>query len=286
MTQSRRSIEQQLANLPPTGPRPALLRPAVGKIVGAGVALGLVVALVGGCGEMITYSKDSRKAGQASLQAGQLNDAAGAFRDAIRQNPRDFRSYRYLAQTYHKLGQDGEAVLNYKLSLQTQALSDAGKDDKAFRQETIEQLASLLAQSDPQDIEINRLQSEAATDTDGEKYYILARTFAHRGDPDTALSMYAQAMQQNPASAPIARDYGLYLEQLGQRDAAVPVLEQAYRLDPANTQIDAALRRVGIIPGPSLMDENQLAKPLIPTGPLPAVPLPGRTPPPLPLPPG
>ncbi|MBV8782448.1 MAG: hypothetical protein JO353_13715, partial [Phycisphaerae bacterium] len=45
----------------------------------------------------------------------------------------------------------------------------------------------------------------------------------------------------------------------------------AYALNSTDNQVNAALRRIGIIPGPSIMDQDALAKPLLPRGPLPEV---------------
>ncbi len=51
---------------------------------------------------------------------------------------------------------------------------------------------------------------------------------------------------------------------------------RAYQLNrrlnkPEDQQVDAALRRGDIIPGPALMEEKDLSKPIVPLGPLPEV---------------
>jgi len=51
----------------------------------------------------------------------------------------------------------------------------------------------------------------------------------------------------------------------------VPVVEQ-------RTELERALRRIGIVPGPGLLNEDQLARPVIPKGPIPTVRVPNVLP--------
>ena len=44
--------------------------------------------LAAGCGEYITFSKQSRARGLQYMETNQTEEAKGAFRDAVRQNPR------------------------------------------------------------------------------------------------------------------------------------------------------------------------------------------------------
>src|SRR3954465_14626568 len=62
----------------------------------------LVAPLIGsgGCADMVTFSKDSRQKGIQQYAEGNYQDAAGSFQNAIRQDPRDFRSHFYLAESY------------------------------------------------------------------------------------------------------------------------------------------------------------------------------------------
>jgi tetratricopeptide (TPR) repeat protein len=90
------------------------------------------------------------------------------------------------------------------------------------------------------------------------------------GDADSAIDTYQQAALIDRKDFAIAKDYGLYLEQIpGKRDEAVRQLKKAYQLNNKDPEVAAALRRVGIVPGPSLKEQEQLAKPSVPKGPLP-----------------
>jgi hypothetical protein len=90
-------------------------------------------------------------------------------------------------------------------------------------------------------------------------------------------------MTQNPASFDIAKDAGLYLVQIEQKPRAEAALRKAYRLKDTDEAVNNALRRLGVVPGPALKEENELRKPLIPRGPLPEA-FPEKNRPPLPVP--
>src|SRR5204862_8200198 len=80
-----------------------------------------------------------------------------------------------------------------------------------------------------------------------------------------------RAAKLDPNSFYITKEYGLYLERLGQKPQATPLLKRAYAMNPQDEQLAQALRRLGIVPGPSLKDQSALAKPVLPPGPLPPV---------------
>ena len=107
-----------------------------------------------------------------------------------------------------------------------------------------------------------------------EDSWLSAKVNRYLGDADAAVESYTQAALQDPSDFYIAKDYALYLEELGQGETADTQLRRAYRLNPKDPEIAAALRRVGTEPGPSLKEKKQLAQPPIPQGPLPELKMP------------
>ena len=83
-----------------------------------------------------------------------------------------------------------------------------------------------------------------------------------------ALENYQRASNLDVRNFDILKEYGLYLQQAGQRQQAINILERAYRVNTQDQQVAAALRQNGIVPGPSLKEKNELAGPIIPKGPL------------------
>jgi Tfp pilus assembly protein PilF len=235
-------------------------------------ALTVIIALAG-CqgGEIISRNPKSRAAGMRDFNDGNYADAAGSFRDAIRSDPRDYKSQFYLAQCYENLKQYQQAVQAYKASLDAQPLSLAGKEDVAGRIKTTEALAQCISKSDNRDGEINALEASAKANNSARDWMLLAMIYRNRGDADSALDAFNRAFLITPKDFVITKQYGLYLEQVGQKQKATFTLKKAYALNQTDEQVNDALRRLNVVPGPALKDEAALVKPPLPEGPLPEV---------------
>src|SRR5882724_7748866 len=79
------------------------MRAAIASLL---VSLSLISS---GCTEALTYANKSREEGQRLYDQHYYADAAGAFRNSIRQDPRDFRSQYYLGLCYDELKQHHQA---------------------------------------------------------------------------------------------------------------------------------------------------------------------------------
>ncbi|MDB5328747.1 MAG: Domain containing protein [Phycisphaerales bacterium] len=229
----------------------------------------LALTLAAGCGSVVTFSKVSRDKGIEQLAAGQYAEAEGAFADAIRQNPRDYQSHTYLGILYDRQKQYTNALAHFKTSLDVQPLSEAGAKDPDFRVKTLTAQADTWAKVPDNDRSVNDLTAKAAASTTGEEAFQLARIFSGRGDADSAVAAYNQAAQQAPYKFYIVKAQGLYFIRQGLKAPAEQALRQAYRINDQDAEVNAGLRSLGIIPGPSLKDPTQLQKPMLPTGPLP-----------------
>jgi Flp pilus assembly protein TadD len=238
-----------------------------------GHVCGLSLLMLVGCAgsDMVTYSRDAQRAGVKQYNEGNFAEAAGAFKNAARQNPRDYRNYYYLGASYEQMGQWQQAVHAYKTSRSIINISMAGKDDSDFRMRIINGLGRSIARSDLSDAELNAAVSEAEQRASGESWFVVAKIHAFGGDADSALDAYNRASLLEPNNFLILKDYGLYLEQLGQSQKATVPLRRAFALNNQDEQVLQALRRSGVIPGPSLKDEAALVRPTLPKGPIPEV---------------
>jgi tetratricopeptide (TPR) repeat protein len=221
---------------------------------------------------LVPGNVQSREKGITQYNAGDYADAAAAFNNAVRQDPRDYQSHYYLGRAYEAMGSYQQSVQSYHTSLQVMDNSRSGRDDATFRQKVLDGLASAIAKSEDQFAATASLRQKA--NPTAEDQYVLAKVMRIHGDADSAVQAYGDAARMDPTSLPIAREYGLYLDQLNQIQQAKPLLIRAYRLNrrldkPEDVQIDAALRRGDVVPGPALMDEKDLSKPVVPLGPLP-----------------
>jgi tetratricopeptide (TPR) repeat protein len=238
------------------------------------LALALMTFALTGCSDMITYAQRNRDVGIDAYNQADYPKAAGAFRAALRQDPRDYQSNFYLGLSSLQMQNYQEAIVAFRSSLETQNVTLSGKDDNATRMKSLDGLAQAIVKADDSDNEINKVE-QAARSSQGasaaREFYILAKIHRYRMLPDMALDYYNRASLNDPKNFDYAKEYGLYCEQLQQRAKAQEALRHAYAIYPGDKEVTDALQRQGIVPGPSLKDKDELAKPLIPRGPIPEV---------------
>jgi tetratricopeptide (TPR) repeat protein len=220
-----------------------------------------------GCAEVTASSKHSREQGQKLYTEGEYVDASGAFRKAVREDPTDYRSWYWLGQSYDKSQSYHQAMQAYRTALDVRKRTAPGREDEAMRVKIIDALGRSIAAAN--DRTFTESKGRQAT---GEEKYIEAKAFEYLGDADSAIDAYQQAARLDNKDFAIIKDYALYLEKMqGMRDPAVKQLKRAYQMNDKDPQVIAALRRNGVVPGPSLKEPEQLAKPSLPKGPLPEV---------------
>jgi tetratricopeptide (TPR) repeat protein len=235
------------------------------------IARGVVLTACGfalaGCAEVVASSKHSREQGQKLYAEGEYVDASGAFRKGVREDPTDYRSWYWLGQSYDKSQSYHQAMQAYRTALDVRKRTAPGREDAAMRVKIIDALARSIAAGN--DRTFTETKGKVVT---GEEKYIEAKAFDYMGDADSAIDSYQQAVRLDGKDFAIAKDFGLYLEKVqGMRDPAVKQLKRAYQMNDRDPQVIAALRRNGVVPGPSLKEPEQLAKPSLPKGPLPEV---------------
>ncbi|HYE21619.1 MAG TPA: hypothetical protein VEA69_24450 [Tepidisphaeraceae bacterium] len=240
----------------------------------AGVLVGLVALMSGGCSDMITFAGDARDAGLKAYAEARYPDAAGAFRAALKQDPRDYQSHYYLGLSNLKLGAYQQAMVNFRACLDTRMVTLAGQEDDATAAKALDGLAQAIVKADEQDLEVNKIEQAArnAKGTQaGREYIVLAKVYRYRGLPDMALDYYNRACLSDNRNFGYLKEYGLYAEQLQQQAKAEQSLRQAYAINGRDAEVSEALKRLGVVPGPSLLAKDELNKPLMPKGPIPEV---------------
>ena len=232
-------------------------------------ALLLTAALLGGCSNAFTYSASDAASGRTYLREGDYDSAQRVFARQVQQAPSDYQAYYYLGQAQAGNGRDADAIRSYRTGLEVMPVTYDGRNDDQFRFLLIDALSGALAKTDADGSQL--AQIEAASKGDASKKLLVAMTDAKAGRPDSAINAFQAAMTLDRKDPQIAKQFGLYLESLKQTKAAGQVLTRAYQLDTSDEDVAAALRRVGIVPGPSLLSMNDLARPLLPLGPLPEI---------------
>ena len=241
---------------------------------GSKLFLGAALALAG-CNDVIMNSmmvntRESRNAGIKQYDAGEYAAAAATFRTTLRANPADYGSHYFLGASLAKMGSYEQAIQQYKTTLELMDIDLVGKEDHPFRMQALNSLADAAIASKDHDLQSITLKGSPPA----ENQFLLAKIDRGVGDADAALDAFNQASLLAPKDFDIAKEYGLYLLQLGQNDRARVELRKAYGLNTKDQQVASALRRVGVVPGPSLKDPSDLAKPSLPVGPIPEIQLP------------
>ena len=234
------------------------------------LALAMSLAAVCGCasGPHMQYV-DPMTAGKRYYNSADYAQAAGAFRNVIRDNPLDYEAHYYLGVCYDRMNAYQEAMLSYKTGLDVRPLTYAGKEDEAMHLKLIDGLAITIAKCDARDSEMDALQAKARKTQSAWDYFLLAKISRYSSDADAALEQYNHSALLDNHNFPILKEYGLYLQQLNQSARARAVLWQAYALNQDDAQVATALRQDGVVPGPSLKDKSDLVQPVIPVGPIP-----------------
>ena len=217
---------------------------------------------------MFTKYEDPQTVGLRQYQEKNYAEAAAAFRTAVRKDPRDYKSQYYLAVACDAEQRYQESIEAYRATLQIMKLTYNGQDDVDFRMKVLDGFARTVAKSDTHDAELNQLERQAKTSQQSEGFFLLAKIFRYRGDADLALENYQHATLLDNKNFPLLKEYGLYLQQLNQTQRAEATLAQAYRVNDKDPQVVTALRQLGVVPGPSLKERDELARPAIPKGPI------------------
>jgi tetratricopeptide (TPR) repeat protein len=215
-----------------------------------------VLSTVGCQQDSGAFADNSRKQGIKLYKDGNYADAAGSFQNAVRQDARDYESWYYLGVSYDALKSYQQSIQAFRSALDTMNTTMEGRRNKAFRAKVIDGLAITIAKSNTRQIETDAIRARANGRETAEDFLILAKVNRYSQDADAAIEAYNRAVLLEPNNYPITKEYGLYLDQLGQAQKAEPLLRRAYQMNAKDEDVIAALRRIGVIPGPSLLDKD------------------------------
>lgn len=225
----------------------------------AGGSLTLLTACGMDTQDVLTWSNDAKRQGFQAYNDGQYADAAGAFRNAIRQNPQDPESEYWLGMCDEQTQSWHEAIDAYKTSLRLMPPPNTVHYSVSMHDSAFDRLAHIIAEHDATGSETDLVAQNISKDAPSEDYRLLGRIFRFRGDADSSLDNYRKAVHVDPDNFAAQRELGLYLEQLTQNQEAGQVLRDAYRINQNDYQVNTALRNIGMEPGPGLLATEEPA---------------------------
>ena len=232
-------------------------------------AISLAGVALTGCADAITFSQTETSTGQILLAEGEAEEAAIIFANQVRRSPKDYEAHFHLGQAQLAGGRATEAIRSFKTALEVMPLSHSGKEDDQTRFEIVDALSGALAAHDTDGSLLVQIESKSK----GNKTLKLlsAMTYAKAGDPDNAIQRFNEAVNLDREDPYATKQFGLYLESIAQADDAEYQLRRAYRLNTQDQEVAAALRRLGVVPGPAILSATELSKPKIPQGPIPEI---------------
>lgn len=214
---------------------------------------------LGGCATEVpifTNARSSRLEGVELYNRGDYEMSVGSFRNAVKDEPRDFRSQYYLGLSYENLGNYQQAIQAYRSALRVMRETPAGRDASDFRQLVMNSLATSIAKHDDNAIEQNLLAKEGSTlslpsHIRAESYFVLAKVNRIRGDADAALQNYYLASELADNDYWLQREAGLYLQRMGKNLRAVKPLRRAIAMNNRDQEVAAAMQQLNLaVPTP------------------------------------
>lgn len=224
---------------------------------------------------LITHPEKPRLEGIALYNAGDLSNAAGAFKNAIHQEPRDYKAHYYLGMTYEAQGNYQQAIQEYMASIETMKATLQGQEAIDLRQKVMNRMAATIARGDDQNLEKDMLTQQAtdpklSNQQRAQAYFILAKVQRYRGDADSAIAAYTRASELDPKDFWLQKEAGIYMLQAGQKEQANAPLARASKISTHDPELNQAIADIGglskageMVPGPKTqLPPGQIIEPI------------------------
>ena len=170
--------------------------------------------------------------GVAFKSAGQLEQAAKCYRQALVLNPRYLEALNNLGGVLRDLGQLDEAVQCYRqvLAIQPRSVS------------TLNNLGIVLKDIGQPDEAVQCYRQAIQLKPDyADAHYNLGNVFKEQKQFDQAVACYRQAVKFRPEFADAHSNWGATLKDQGQLDEALPHLQKAAELNPHSAEYQLGL---------------------------------------------
>ena len=168
----------------------------------------------------------------SAISSGQLERAAEACQEAIRNRPTDGRAWLLLAAVHNRLGDVKRSIDHLRM-----AAANAG-DDRALLREAVDALLNIRAFSEAEQV------LENADLSDPLLVLALARCRWNRGEYARARTMMAELWNLFPTRPPMAIYYARALMSLDDRAEAARVLDTALAQYPDDRELQSLRARV------------------------------------------
>ena len=196
-------------------------------------ACAMSAGLLGGCiggQDIVTFAGEYRQQGIKLYNEGNFPDATAAFNNAIRQDPRDYQSV-LLPRPQLRLDAavpPGGAVVSHRAG--RDGAVARGCEDTIFRQKVLDGMAAAAAAGNSPELERAAMQDRRQPTV--EDAFVQAKVARIHGDVDSAIEAYTKAALLDPNNVYVAKEFGMYLSEVGQTQRSAPQLKRALRAEP------------------------------------------------------
>ena len=226
------------------------------RIFSTSIMSGLLLVVIG-CTEQTTTEIIGEPSNQPLLEKGSYAmwqgrwaDAADLYSQAVKRHPGDWMAQYHLGQCYMEMDQPQKACQSLAVA---ESLSPTNTD-----------IADLYAEALLQSGEQNRLytflQHRAQKLQTVRAWVVFAQYAMDLDDPDSAINAINTAIAiGDGGNAEPFIIAAIFAERLGDDSLAVTRWQEAWIIEPTNTEISDALRGHGIVPGPTMtgVDDSQ-----------------------------
>ncbi|HTV48757.1 MAG TPA: tetratricopeptide repeat protein [Phycisphaerae bacterium] len=206
-----------------------------------GIKALLIMTMLGG-GTLISGctqdpAEGLRNQGLQLYQEGDYDAALDKFNQALTYNESEPRANYYAGVTEYKLGKYEQAAYYYKMAWTVDP--DYG-DVKAA-------LANTLIKEGKTNEAMNFLERNAALTGQISDRLLVAQFYQKIGDLDDAKVNYERCVALAQDDPTILMQAGIFYDSIGQKDQAITVYEQAYRIDPTTPGLYDRLNADGVV---------------------------------------
>jgi pentatricopeptide repeat protein len=160
--------------------------------------------------------------GNSLIKAGEFSEALQVFRELIKRDPRPYKPYVFLGVCYAELGNQEQALLQYK-----EALRRNTNDPLTYRLIS----GSYFALSDFVNA-VGAARTLVRLRPDSESYAVLGSALAMRGQYDAAITASKESLRLNPTNATAYITISYALIRLDRNQEAIDAGSKAAQIDP------------------------------------------------------
>jgi cytochrome c-type biogenesis protein CcmH/NrfG len=206
------------------------------------IALLLLAVLLAGCDSQRPL-ESIRTRGDLCFDRGDYQGAAREYGEIVARYPGDWEAQYMLGRSELKLQHPNEA----------RSALEVAHSRRPANPDVVDALAEAMYQQDDKARLFEFLKQRADSEKTVRAWLRLGRYAAELGDPDEAAAAFDTAIRLDAGkSTEPYLQAASFSQQIGDVEAALQRLRQAYSIDPDDARVTQRIRELGEVPGPTI----------------------------------